>query len=65
MKQYFFITDLKPRTKAWSPSVLHATPYRTQSDAEAAIKKLGIGDATGTEEFQDYWYIVKGLSVRD
>jgi hypothetical protein len=59
MKRYFFVADVPPRKKTWSPSLLRATPFPSKSGAETAITMFGIVGATGTEEFHDMWYVVK------
>jgi hypothetical protein len=58
MKQYFF-TNEDPHSKSWSVSILHATPFRTEKDAEKAINKYQLTDAVGCQEFNDHWYVYR------
>ena len=58
MKQYFFTNDV-PASQGWSVSMMHATPFRTKEDAEAAIVKFALRDAAGCQEFNDYWYVFR------
>ena len=53
MKQYIFTND-DAHSKSWSVSILHATPFRTKDDAEAAIKKYKLKDAVRCQEFNDH-----------
>jgi hypothetical protein len=58
MKQYFF-TNEEPPSQGWSVSMMHATPLRTKEDAEAAIVRFALRDASGCQEFNDYWYVFR------
>lgn len=58
MKQYLFTND-DPPSPGWSASMIHATPFRTKEDAEAAILKFAIKDAAGCQELHDYWYVFR------
>jgi hypothetical protein len=45
------------KTARISPSLfmrLHAIPFRTKDDSEAAVAKVVIKDATGCQELHDY-----------
>ena len=58
MKQYLF-TNEAPHSQRWSVSMIHATPFRTKENAEAAIVKFAITGAAGCQEFHDYWYVFR------
>jgi len=58
VKQYLMLNESEPK-KVWGPSVLHATPFPSREIAQATIEAYGIADATGTEQVNVSWYVVK------
>ena len=53
MKQYFFTHD-DPPSQPMVGQHDARTPFRTKEDAEAAMAKFAIENATGCQELHDY-----------
>jgi len=54
---YLIVNANPPPGMVWSPSLAHATPFQSQSDAEQYRRKAV--DASGVKEIEGKWYIVK------